>query len=204
MDPNGYVKVKCVATGSRSQSQVVKGFVFKKRAAHKHMPTKYKNPRLLLIREKCVSRDIQESIRAKGMTLVYDMKLHRLERIARSTGSPILSSDTLTGQKLKQCESFHIEKFVEEHAACGDGEKRPTKTLMFLEGFPTRLGCTILLKGAHSDELKQIKCVMQYAVVVAYHLILETSFLVDQKAMFSTIRFPDEVNVLLTDQQSPS
>ena len=61
----------------------------------------------------------------------------------------------------------------------------------------------ILLKGAHSDELKQIKCVVQYAVVVAYHLILETSFLVDQKAMFSTIRFPDEVNVLLTDQQSP-
>ncbi|KAM4131149.1 hypothetical protein ACJW30_01G156100 [Castanea mollissima] len=244
MDPDGYVKVKCVATGSCSQSQVVKGFVFKKHAAHKHMPTKYKNPRLLLIRgelgqsssglssfasmeqqekdylkyliemielchpnvilvEKCVSRDIQESIRAKGMTLVYDMKLHRLERIARSTGSSILSSDTLTGQKLKQCESFHIEKFVEEHAACGDGEKRPTKTLMFLEGFPTRLGCTILLKGAHSDELKQIKCVLQYAVVVAYHLILETSFLVDQKAMFSTIRFPDEVNVLLTDQQSP-
>ncbi|KAL4651637.1 hypothetical protein ACB092_01G174800 [Castanea dentata] len=244
MDPDGYVKVKCVATGSCSQSQLVKGFVFKKHAAHKHMPTKYKNPRLLLIRgelgqsssglssfasmeqqekdylksliemielchpnvilvEKCVSRDIQESIRAKGMTLVYDMKLHRLERIARSTGSPILSSDTLTGQKLKQCESFHIEKFVEEHAACGDGEKRPTKTLMFLEGFPTRLGCTILLKGAHSDELKQIKCVLQYAVVVAYHLILETSFLVDQKAMFSTIQFPDEVNVLLTDQQSP-
>lgn len=61
----------------------------------------------------------------------------------------------------------------------------------------------ILLKGAHSDELKQIKCVVQYAVVVAYHLILETSFLVDQKAMFSTIRFPDKVNVLLTDQQSP-
>lgn len=31
-------------------SQVVKGLVFKKRAAHKHMPTSYKNPRLLLIR----------------------------------------------------------------------------------------------------------------------------------------------------------
>lgn len=245
MDPNGYVKVKCIATGSRSQSQLVKGLVFKKRAAHKHMPTSYKNPRLLLIRgelghgssglssfasieqqekdylksliemielchpnvilvEKTVSRDIQESIRAKGMTLVYDMKRHRLERIARCTGSPILSSDTLTSQKLKQCESFHIEKFIEEHAPFDEGGKRPSKTLMFLEGCPTRLGCTILLKGTHSDELKRTKCIVQCAVIMAYHLILETSFLVDQRAMFSTIRFPELVNVLPTDQQSPN
>ena len=112
-------------------------------------------PNVILV-EKCVSRDIQESIRAKGMTLVYDMKLHRLERIARSTGSPILSSDTLTGQKLKQCESFHIEKFEEEHAACGDGEKRPTKTLMFLEGFPTRLGCTVSFITCHYSLLRAL------------------------------------------------
>ena len=30
-------------------SQLVKGMVFKKHAAHKHMPTNYKKPRLLLI-----------------------------------------------------------------------------------------------------------------------------------------------------------
>lgn len=29
---------------------MIRGLVFKKHAAHKHMPTKYKNPRLLLIR----------------------------------------------------------------------------------------------------------------------------------------------------------
>lgn len=49
MNPDGYVKVKCIAAGNRSQSQLIKGLVFKKHAAHKHMPTKYKNPRLLLI-----------------------------------------------------------------------------------------------------------------------------------------------------------
>lgn len=61
----------------------------------------------------------------------------------------------------------------------------------------------ILLKGAHSDELKRIKCVVQCAVIMAYHLILETSFLVDQRAMFSTIQFPEVANALLTDNQSP-
>lgn len=244
MDPDGYVKIKCVATGFRNQSQVIRGLVFKKHAAHKHMPTKYKNPRLLLIRgalglsssglssfesmdqeknrlksilemidishpnvvlvEKTVSRDIQESILPKGMTLVSDMKLHRLERVARCTGSPILSTDILAGQKLKHCDYFHFEKFVEEHNASIDSGKKPSKTLMFIEGCPTRLGCTILLKGAHSDELKRVKCVVQCAVVVAYHLILETSFLLDQRAMFSTFPFNGVQSISMTDQQSPS
>ncbi|XVE60834.1 hypothetical protein DITRI_Ditri05aG0158500 [Diplodiscus trichospermus] len=233
--PDGYVKVKCIATGFHGQSQLIKGLVFKKHAAHKHMQTKYNNPRLLLIQgvlgqssiglssfssleeekghvksliekidmchpnvilvEKTVSRDVQECILAKGITLVFDMKLNRLERVAHCTGSPIISSETLMNQKLKQndsfkqCESFHIEKFVEEYGCFGEGGKRPSKTLMFLEGCPKRLGCTILLKGSHSEELKRIKCVVQYAVVMAYYLILETSFLIDQKAMFSTIPF---------------
>lgn len=240
MDPDGYVKVKCVATGSRSESQLVKGMVFKKHAAHKHMPTNYKKPRLLLIKgaldlslsglssfesmnqekdtlksitetldmcnpnvilvEKTVSRDIQESILAKGMTLVIDMKLHRLQRVARCTGSSILSLDTLTGKKLRQCDSLHFAKFVEEHAAAGESGKKPSKTLMFINGCPTRLGCTILLKGTNSEELKKIKLVFQYAVLVAYHLILETAFLLDQKAMFSTLPLDGLVNLIGANQ----
>lgn len=100
------------------------------------------HPNVILV-EKTVSRDIQESILAKGMTLVLDMKLHRLERVARCTGSPILSCDNLNGQKLKHCDSIYFEKFVEEHAGLVEGGKRPTKTLMFIEGCPTRLGCTV-------------------------------------------------------------
>lgn len=102
------------------------------------------HPNVILV-EKTVSRDIQESILSKGMTLVFDMKLHRLERVACCTGSPILTSDTLMSQKLKHCDSFHIEKFVEEHAGFGEGGKKPSKTLMFLEGCSTRLGCTVSL-----------------------------------------------------------
>ncbi|CAJ1976850.1 unnamed protein product [Sphenostylis stenocarpa] len=242
MNPDGYVKVKCIAAGSRGQSQLIRGLVFKKHAAHKHMPTKYKNPRLLLISgmlghsinglssfdsmdqekddlkskmdriemchpnvilvERTVSRDIQESILAKGMTLVLDMKLHRLERVARCTGSPILSCDNLNGQKLRHCEFIYFEKFVEEHDGVSEGGKKPIKTLMFIEGCPTRLGCTILLKGTHSDELKRIKCVLRCAVVMAYHLILETSFLVDQKAMFSTIPAVSVGDILPTYKNS--
>lgn len=99
-------------------------------------------PNVILV-EKTVSRDAQESILKKGMTLVFDMKMHRLERIARYTDSSIVSTEMLTVQKLKQCESFRIEKFVEEHAGLGEGGKKPSKTLMFIEGCPTKLGCTV-------------------------------------------------------------
>lgn len=242
MDPDGYVKVKCIATGSRSQSEVFRGLVFKKHAAHKHMPTNCKKPKLLLIKgalsvssnglssfdsmkqekdrldsivgmiekchpdvvlvEKTVSRDIQESILAKGITLVLEMKLHRLERVARCTGSPILSSDKLNDQKLRHCDSFRFEKIAEELATLPEGGKMPSKTLMFLEGCPKRLGCTILLKGSHSEELKRIKFVVQFAVVMAYHLILESSFLLDQRAMFSTISLNGLANLSLSDKPS--
>lgn len=44
---------------------------------------------------------------------------------------------------------------------------------------------------------------MLYAVVMAYHLILETSFLVDQRAMFSTIPFDRLTNLSPTRPQYP-
>ncbi|OVA12306.1 Chaperonin Cpn60/TCP-1 [Macleaya cordata] len=243
IDVEGFVKVKCIATGSRSQSHLIKGLVFKKNTAHKHMRTKYKNPRLLLLEgmlgesssgllsfdsmqqeddnlrsiiemieishpnvvlvEKSVSRDVQESLVPKGITLVFDMKLHRLERIARCTGSDIISSaNSFLSQTLKQCDSFHFEKFGEEHNISGEGGKRPSKTLMFIEGCPKSLCCTVLLKGAHSDELKKVKRLVHSAVIVAYHLILETSFLVDQRAMFSTIH-SDVGDGFWKDEQLP-
>ncbi|CAO2199800.1 unnamed protein product [Urochloa humidicola] len=223
MDPSFYVKVKCLASGTRRQCEVIRGLVFKKNAAHKHMPTRCHNPRLLLLRgvlgdsdtgfssfssleqeknhleksvckmmevcrpnvimvEKTVSRDIQELLLKEGVTLVLDMKLNRLQRIARCSDSPILSfSEVLSRPKLKQCDYFHIEKVTEEHNHTIEVGKRQSKTLMFLEGFHKPLGCTILLRGANTEELKKVKQVMLYTVFAAYHLVLETSFFEDQR-----------------------
>ncbi|CAI9095958.1 OLC1v1032005C1 [Oldenlandia corymbosa var. corymbosa] len=49
MDPADYVKVKCVASGSPSDSTFIKGVVCTKNIKHKRMNTQYKNPRLLLL-----------------------------------------------------------------------------------------------------------------------------------------------------------
>ncbi|KAK7389704.1 hypothetical protein VNO78_24969 [Psophocarpus tetragonolobus] len=49
MDPAGYVKVKCIACGSRMESVVVKGVVCKKNVAHRRMTSKVDKPRLLIL-----------------------------------------------------------------------------------------------------------------------------------------------------------
>ncbi|KAF8660042.1 hypothetical protein HU200_058128 [Digitaria exilis] len=247
MDPSSYVKVKCLASGTRRQSEVIRGLVFKKNAAHKHMPTRCHSPRLLLLRgvlgdsdniafssfssieqekdqldksvckmmdicrpnvimvEKTVSRDIQELLLKQGVTLIIDMKLNRLQKIARCSGSPILSfSEVLSRKpKLRQCDYFHIDKVPEEHnhsTTVQAGKIRQSKTLMFLEGFHKPLGCTILLRGANSEELKKVKQVMHYTVFAAYHLVLETSFFEDQRVLLNN---KNASKVVSTKAESP-
>uniref|UniRef100_A0A0E0IHB2 1-phosphatidylinositol-3-phosphate 5-kinase n=1 Tax=Oryza nivara TaxID=4536 RepID=A0A0E0IHB2_ORYNI len=210
MDPCMYVKVKCIASGSIEQSEVINGLVFKKSAAHKQMRANMKNPRLLLLQgvvghssagllsmdsmkqendhlekilsdviikckpdailvEKAVSRNVNEYIHKQGVTVVSDMNIRRLERIARCTGSPILLLQNVlaTPNLIKQCESLHFEKFIEEHNITGGG-KRSAKTLLFLE---------------------------------AYHLILETSFFADQRLFATGKNAMEKGNCLKTDRQ---
>ncbi|KAL5755459.1 hypothetical protein ACOSQ2_020205 [Xanthoceras sorbifolium] len=49
MDPGGYVKVKCIASGRRCESMVAKGVVCKKNVAHRRMTSKLDKPRLLIL-----------------------------------------------------------------------------------------------------------------------------------------------------------
>ncbi|KAH9626215.1 hypothetical protein KSS87_000094 [Heliosperma pusillum] len=49
MDPGGYVKVKCLASGRRSESMVIKGIVCKKNVAHRRMTTRIEKPRVMIL-----------------------------------------------------------------------------------------------------------------------------------------------------------
>ncbi|XP_042500010.1 putative 1-phosphatidylinositol-3-phosphate 5-kinase FAB1C [Macadamia integrifolia] len=226
MDPGDYVKVKCVVSGSPSESTLIKGVVCTKNIKHKRMTSQYKNPRLLLLGgaleyqrvpnqlasietllqqeidhlkmavskieahrpnvllvEKSVSSHAQEYLLAKEISLVLNVKRPLLECIARCTGALIVPSiDNLPKARLGHCENFHLERVSEECTASSQPNKKSFKTLMFFEGCPRRLGCTVLLKGTCREELKKVKHVVHYAVFAAYHLSLETSFLADEGA----------------------
>nr|GEZ41146.1 1-phosphatidylinositol-3-phosphate 5-kinase FAB1B-like [Tanacetum cinerariifolium] len=49
MDPGGYVKIKCLASGRPSDSMVVKGVVCKKNVAHRRMTSRIEKPRILIL-----------------------------------------------------------------------------------------------------------------------------------------------------------
>ncbi|XP_055827740.1 1-phosphatidylinositol-3-phosphate 5-kinase FAB1B-like isoform X2 [Solanum dulcamara] len=246
MDPGGYVKVKCIASGRRSDSAVVKGVVCKKNVAHRRMTSKIEkarivilegaleyqrisnhlssfatllqqemdhlkmavakidahNPDVLLV-EKSVSRYAQEYLLEKDISLVLNIKKPVLERIARCTGGQIVHSvDHLSSQKMGCCDMFHVEKFMEEHGTAGEIGKKLVKTLMYFEGCPKPLGCTILLRGANRDELKKVKRVVQYSIFAAYHLALETSFLADEGASLPELPLNSPITVALPDKPS--
>ncbi|XP_062111069.1 putative 1-phosphatidylinositol-3-phosphate 5-kinase FAB1C [Humulus lupulus] len=139
-------------------------------------------PNVLLV-EKSVSSYAQEYLLTKEISLVLNVKKPLLERIARCTGAHITPSiDNISTTRLGHCELFRLEKVSEEYENSNQFNKKPSKTLMFFEGCPRRLGCTVLLRGRSREELKKVKHVVQYAVFAAYHLSLETSFLADEGA----------------------
>lgn len=101
------------------------------------------HPNVLLV-EKTVSRQAQERLLEKGISLVLNIKRPLLERIARCTGATIISNlEHLASAKVGHCELFNVEKYHEEHGSAAQGGKKLTKTLMFFEDCPKPFGCSV-------------------------------------------------------------
>ncbi|KAG8046285.1 hypothetical protein GUJ93_ZPchr0008g13092 [Zizania palustris] len=145
-------------TLDHTSSDVIKGLVSKKNAAHKHMPVSCHNPRLLLLKgvlghsdvglSSFNSMDQEKDHLERSISKMMEICSPNVILVEKTVSWDIqeLLKEVLDKPKLKQCDSFHIEKIIEEHNSAIDGGKRLSKTLMFLEGFPRPLGCTILLR----------------------------------------------------------
>uniref|UniRef100_A0A1D1Z538 1-phosphatidylinositol 3-phosphate 5-kinase n=1 Tax=Anthurium amnicola TaxID=1678845 RepID=A0A1D1Z538_9ARAE len=141
-----------------------------------------RKPNVLLV-EKSVSSYAQEYLLAKEISLVLNVKRPLLERISRCTGAQIAPSvDNVASTRLGNCQTFRVERTTEECLFGNQSNKKSSRTLMFFEGCPSRLGCTILLRGTCREELKKVKHILQYASFAAYRLSLERSFLADSGA----------------------
>ncbi|PQQ07917.1 hypothetical protein Pyn_10819 [Prunus yedoensis var. nudiflora] len=199
MDPGDYVKVKCIASGSPSDSTLVKGVVCTKNIKHKRMTSQYKNPRLLILGGSLEYQKVPNQL-ASFNTLLHQENDHLRMVISKIEA---LRPNVLLVEKSvsSYAQDYLLEKEIslvlnvkrpvlERIARCTGALITPSiddipKTLWDIvncSGCPRRLCCTVLLKGACVEELKKIKHVVQYAVFAAYHLSLETSFLADEGA----------------------
>ncbi|KAK0158635.1 hypothetical protein PV328_009612 [Microctonus aethiopoides] len=125
-----------------------------------------------------VSRLAQDRFRQCGVTLVLNVKLSVLERVARCTGATIVNTidaHLATRFKLGTCKKFYLRHFPDY--------RNGVKTLMYFENCANgHLGSTILLRGGTAAELKKVKNVMATMVFAVYSWRLEKSFLMDEFA----------------------
>ncbi|XP_011310721.1 putative 1-phosphatidylinositol 3-phosphate 5-kinase [Fopius arisanus] len=134
-------------------------------------------PDIVLV-HRSVSRLAQDRFRQCGVTLVLNVKLSVLERVARCTGGTIVNTIDahLTARyKLGTCKKFYLRNFP--------SAKNGVKTLMYFEGCANpHLGSTILLRGGSPNELKRVKNVTSTMIFAVYSWRLEKSFLMDEFA----------------------
>ena len=134
-------------------------------------------PNVLLV-EKSVSSYAQEYLLAKEISLVLNVKKPLLQRIARCTGASVTPSiDKLSTARLGQCELFRIEKVSEDLEQAKHPQKKPSKTLMFFEGCPRRLGCTVTFSFSLPETnlpycLTPSSVPVMYAVISIFYLLL--------------------------------
>lgn len=101
------------------------------------------HPNVLLV-EKSVSSYAQEYIREKDISLVLNVKRSLLDQIARCTGAVVCPSvDSISTARLGHCEVFRIERVLEQQEAGNHSNRKLSRTLMYFEGCPRRLGCTV-------------------------------------------------------------
>ncbi|EDU50333.1 phosphatidylinositol-4-phosphate 5-kinase fab1 (PtdIns(4)P-5-kinase) [Pyrenophora tritici-repentis Pt-1C-BFP] len=130
-------------------------------------------PHVLLVQRNVAGLAL-EFLEKEGIAVVYNVKPTVLNAVARCTNSKMISSvDKLATDPshLGSCGSFDVKTYVHKNAR---------KTYIFLSGCQKELGCTIVLRGAESQELVKLKRVTEFMTYVVYNLRLETCLMRDE------------------------
>ena len=142
---------------------------------------------------KSVARTAQELLCSHKVVVMQNVKPQLLERIARLTGAMMLpSTDHMIQQYgeecLGTCGSFwlnHIQdnperiQEVTKHSVLRTRVSRGS-TYAYLQGCPSELGCSLILRGADRKTLSEVKRIIGFCIVVAYHLRLEVAYYNDR------------------------
>ena len=116
----------------------------------------------MIISSETVSRHLQrQTIRHRGLSRCCEADI--ISSIDKLSSNPELGS----------CWQFSVRTSVHDLIP---GHK---KTLVYFNGCPQELGCTVVLRGADMQTLSRIKRVLDFMIYVAYNLKLETSLMYD-------------------------
>ncbi|KAG9813157.1 hypothetical protein KCU68_g20038, partial [Aureobasidium melanogenum] len=130
-------------------------------------------PQILLV-QRNVSGLALNMLQEAGITVVYNIKESVLAAVARMTQTVLIKSiDKLSidPSGLGQCSNFDVKTYVHGNIK---------KTFIWISGCQPDLGCTIVLRGAEMETLRQIKRITEFMCYVVYNLKLETCLMRDE------------------------
>ncbi|KAF2224625.1 hypothetical protein BDZ85DRAFT_196656 [Elsinoe ampelina] len=130
-------------------------------------------PQVLLV-QRNVSGIALQMLHEAGITVIHCVKESVLAAVARVTRTIMIKTiDKLSidPAHLGQCDNFDVKTYVH------GGIK---KTYIFISGCQPNLGCTIVLRGAATEALRQVKRVTEFMCYVVYNLKLETCLMRDE------------------------
>lgn len=143
-------------------------------------------PHVLLV-QRNVSGVALRLLEEAGITVAFNIKESVLAAVARVTQTTMIKSvDKLAtdSSHLGQCSSFDVKTYVHQ------GHR---KTYIVLSGCLPDLGCTIVLRGADTKQLRTIKRITEFMCYVVYNLKLETNLMRDEFVSMPATR-PDPVS----------
>eukprot|EP01083_Nonionella_stella_P182814 658806_1 len=130
-----------------------------------------------------VSRLALREMCAENITLICNVDISTMERIARAIGAPIIGSIDHMNQldasvALGHCGHFYVQYYNEDPV----GNKGRRTPLMFFDECGSNQHCTILLRGDDRVNLLKVKNVIRLAMHTLYHLKFEKSLCLDFNA----------------------
>jgi hypothetical protein len=161
-------------------------------------------PDIILV-GKAVARKAQELLCEHKVIVMQNVKQTILERVARMTGAILLpSTDSMVKQFgeecLGTCSKFWLRLVQDDPER--SNEAQPSRilrtrisrasTYAYVEGCPSERGCTIVLRGGNRSFLAEIKKIIRFSILVAYHLRLEVAYYNDRFADLP-VELDDEV-----------
>ena len=149
-------------------------------------------PQVLLV-QRNVSGLALQMLQESGITVVYNVKESVLAAVARVTRTIMIKTvDKLSmdPSHLGFCGNFDVKTYIHS------GIK---KTYIYISGCQPSLGCTVVLRGGHTEALRQVKRITEFMSYVVYNLRLETCLMRDE---FVLIPSGEEIG-LATEKTKP-
>lgn len=137
------------------------------------------NPDIVVV-ECDISKKVADTLRDEKITVISNLDVNTMKRLERTTQTLIYPSTHLleSTTTLGTCSSFYIKRFsAKQHNHSKSVYVNNDRSLIYFDGTPDHLGCTILLFGDKLSNLEKVKSCLTKMINKSRDVILESILL---------------------------